>query len=134
MRELRIAALIVVCCAATADAQVGALPRGVLQSRGPITDPPAGAVLAEVTNIRSGPHVFSAIVTVVGAGTSVLLEWRGSRGSKWSQLILVTRETGTLVVPIQEAQTFEEGDRLRLIVSDAAGITIGTVWGSLSVQ
>ena len=133
MKKLRLAALILVCCTATADAQIGALPRGVIHSRGPVTDPPRGTVLAEVTNIRSGPHVFSAIITVVGAGTSVLLEWRGSRGVKWSQLILVTRETGTLVVPIHEAQGFEEGDRLRLTVSEAAGITIGTVWASLSV-
>ncbi len=134
MKKLQIAALIVVCCAATADAQIGALPRGVIQSRGPVTNPPGGTVLAEVTNIRSGPRAFSAIITVVGAGTSVLLEWRGSRGAKWSQLIVVTRETGTLVVPIQEAQAFEEGDRLRLTVSEAAGITIGTVWASLSLQ
>ena len=73
------------------------------------------------------------IITVVGAGTSVLLEWRGSRGVKWSQLIIVTRETGTLIVPIHEAQAFEEGDRLRLTVSEAAGITLGTVWASLSI-
>jgi hypothetical protein len=106
----------------------------VIHSRGPVTDPPGGTVLAEVTNIRSGPHTFSAIITVVGAGTTVLLEWRGPRGLKWAQLILVTRETGTIVVPIQEAQPFDEGDRLRLVVSEAAGITIGTVWASLSVQ
>jgi hypothetical protein len=134
MKKLHIAVLIVVCCAAPAHAQIGALPRGVIQSRGPVTNPPEGTVLAEVTNIRSGPHVFSAIITVVGAGTSVLLEWRGSRGAKWSQLIVVTRETGTIVVPIQEPQAFEEGDRLRLTVSEAAGITIGTVWASLSLQ
>ena len=134
MRKLRIAAIIVVCCAATADAQIGALPRGVIESRGPFIDPRDGTVLAEVRNIRSGPHVFSAIITVVGGDTSVLLEWHGSRSVKWSQLIVVTRETGTIVVPIQEAQAFEEGDGLRLTVSEAAGITVGTVWASLSLQ
>jgi hypothetical protein len=136
MKELRIAAvvLVVVFSAVPASAQTVAIP-AMIHSRGPLTNPPAGAVLAEVSNISAGPHVFRAIVSVVGAGTAVLLEWRGPRAIvKWSQMIIVTPEAGTVVVPIQEAQNFEEGDRLRLTILPGVGITVGTVWASLSVQ
>ena len=139
MKQLRIAAaLVVVFAAATAHAQTQTqtqTPPGTLHSRGPVTNPPANTVLAEITNIPPGPHVFRAIVSVVGAGIAVLLEWRGPRAMvKWSQMIIVTPEAGTVVVPIQEAQNFEEGDRLRLTILPGVGITVGTVWASLSLQ
>lgn len=137
MKQLRIAVgvLVVVFSAATASAQTVVIPAGVIHSRGPLTNPPANTVLAEITNIPPGPHVFRAIVSVVGAGTAVLLEWRGPRAMvKWSQMIIVTPEAGTVVVPIKEAQNFEEGDRLRLTILPGVGITVGTVWASLSLQ
>jgi len=64
--------------------------------------------------------------------TSVVVEWhsKDTRTLKWMQVIIVPIN-GTLVVPINEEQTFEEGDELRLIVYSSS---TGTVWGSLSLQ
>lgn len=45
--------------------------------------------------------------------------------------VIIVPINGTLVVPINEEQTFEEGDELRLIVYSSS---TGTVWGSLSLQ
>jgi hypothetical protein len=78
-----------------------------------------------------GPHTFRAVVSSTHA-TSVMVEWRAqnNRTIKWAQGIIVSAN-GTVVVPVNEEQTFEDGDRLRLVVF--AG-TIGTVWGSLSLK
>ena len=137
MKHLRLAVVLVAFCAGAADAQqiVGTTQTvPSLNSKGPVSNPAVGIVLAEIVDIPAGPHVFRAVVTQVGAGAAVLVEWRDASNKKlkWSQPIIVTPESGTLVLPIEEPHLFEDGDRLR--ITSFGGPTVATVWATLSVQ
>lgn len=111
-----------------ADAQS---PPTRLNSRGPVTNAAGGIVLAEITDISAGPHTFQIIASATFV-TSIVVEWRtkDNRTVKWMQGLIVPVNS-TLVVPINEEQTFEEGDRLQLMIYSGS---VGTVWGSLSLK
>ena len=100
-------------------------------SRGPATNAAGGTILAEITDITAGPHTFRVIASATFA-TSLVVEWRtkDNRTIKWMQGVIVP-VNGTVVVPINEEQIFEEGDRLQLVVFSSS---TGTVWGSLSLK
>jgi hypothetical protein len=108
---------------------------GALSSRGPLINPLAGTVLAEVTRIPAGPHTFRIVASAAGASpTALVIEWRDADERnprpRWAQGLMIPAN-GTVTVPIDEAHEFGEGDSLRLLVySNAAG----TVWGSISVK
>lgn len=105
-----------------------------LNSRGPLQTPAPGTLLAELQNIPAGPHTFRVVVSATGAASAaVVVEWRDARNrvNRWSQGIIVSETSGTVVVHFDEPHQFDEGERLRLVVF--APVT-GTVWGTLSIR
>jgi len=102
-----------------------------IATRGPVLNPIAGAVLADLTGISAGPHRFR-IIASASTTTAVAIEWRDARRAlKWQQGLMVPN-SDTLVVPIDEEHEFADGDTLQIVVY--ANAQAGTVWASLSLK